>query len=108
MVQVVQQPNITPASQLQENKRLQAMARKIGLITLEGRAARQTKEAAVPYQDPTITGLRRDIDEFQQADQLVDKAEQVDTSPMTAEEIANVIKEPVYTATIYEEAAKQE
>ena len=108
MVQVVQQPNITPASQLQENKRLQAMARKIGLVTLEDRAARQTKDAVVPYQDPTITGLRRDIDEFQQADQLVDKEVQADTSPMSAEEIANVINQPVYTATIDEEAAKQE
>ena len=48
MVQVVQQTaNTTPADVLQERKRLQGLAKNVGLVTTEDRALRRQADEAV-------------------------------------------------------------
>ena len=112
MVQVVQQTNVTPSSNLLKNKKLLSMAQNVGLVTPQDRVARVEADKQVTYQDPTIEGLETDIAQVSQAEQIVGGIAEAEAAqeegPASVEELANIMNEPVYTATVDEEAANQE
>ena len=112
MVQVVQQTNVTPASNLLKNKKLLSMAQNVGFVTPEDRVARVEKDKQVPYQDPTIEALQTDIANVGQAEQVAGgmaEAEAAQQEPASVEELTNIMNAPIYTGTIDEtEAAQKE
>ena len=101
MVQVVQQTaNTTPADVLQERKRLQGLAKNVGLVTTEDRALRRQADEAVEYKDPKVEMLNQDLAALEQAQTVPDDA--------TPEELVKIMTSPTYSATIDENAAMQE
>ena len=101
MVQVVQQTaNTTPADVLQERKRLQGLAKNVGLVTTEDRALRRQADEAVEYKDPRVELLNQDLAALEQAQTVPDDA--------TPEELVKIMTSPTYSATIDENAAMQE
>ncbi len=101
MVQFVQQQtaNTTPSDVLQERKRLQGLAKNVGLVTTDDRIQRRQSDAAVEYKNPQEELLNENLAALEQSQDLPDDA--------TPEELVKIMTSPTYSATIDENAELQ-